>query len=137
MATVEFTVKGPPVSAQSNNPSLLQSWKDAVRTEAIKACAGLAVPLAGPVRFVCVNYYEGPAQPLDDDNMVKAIRDALQGVVYENDRQITDSAVRQTIIDGAFRVRGASAVLLMAFSRGDEFVYIKVEPAPSHAKLLT
>jgi hypothetical protein len=28
-------------------------------------------------------------------------------------------------------------VIALAFSRGDPFVYVKVEPAPSHTNLLT
>jgi crossover junction endodeoxyribonuclease RusA len=91
----------------------------------------------GSLRFVCVNYYEGPSAPLDDDNMVKPIRDALEGVVYVNDKQISDSSVRQTNIDGAVVIRGASVPIALAYCQGYEFVYVKIEPAPSHAQLLT
>src|SRR5580700_7296123 len=132
MSVVEFTVPGPPVSAQSHNRLLLNTWKNAVRTEARRACAALNVsdPMTGCLRFVCVNYYEGVAAPLDDDNMVKPIRDALQGVVYENDKQISDSSVRQTNIDSAVVIRHASVAIALAYCQGDEFVYVKVEPAP-------
>ena len=139
MPVVEFTVPGPPVSAQSHNKLLLQTWKNTVRTEARRVCAALNVnaPMTGSLRFVCTNYYEGPSAPLDDDNMVKPIRDALQGIVYVNDKQISDSAVRQTSIDGPVVIRGASLAIALAYCKGDEFVYVKVEPAPSHAQLLT
>ena len=62
MSVVEFTVAGPPVSAQSHNKLLLQSWKNVVRKEARGACAASNVgePMSGSLRFVCVNYYEGP-----------------------------------------------------------------------------
>jgi len=139
MSALEFSVPGPPISAQSKNKPLLATWRAAVEAEAKKAAAaaGLAAPMTGSMRFVCVNYHEGNAPSLDDDNMVKPIRDVLQGIVYANDKQISDSSVRQTSIDGVAQFRRASPVVALAFSKGDEFVYIKVEPAPSHTKLLT
>jgi hypothetical protein len=73
---------------------------------------------------------------LDNDNMLKPIQDALQGVVYANDAQITDTSVRKTNLDGQFTVRGMSRVLAEGFCRGVEFLYIKIEEAPSHARIL-
>ena len=65
--------------------------------------------------------------------MVKPIQDALNGLVYEDDRQITHTSVTKAPIDGPQYVRGASLVMLEAFSRGNEFVYVKVELAPETA----
>jgi hypothetical protein len=53
---------------------------------------------------------------------VPPIQDALNGLVYADDRLITDTAVRKTDIGGAFVVRGAPAVLLQAFSVGKAFL---------------
>jgi Holliday junction resolvase RusA-like endonuclease len=132
---LEFTVEGAPVSHQTKNKVILRAWKNRVRAEASRVWSGPA--LTGNLRFVLTYYYEGDASSIDDDNMVKPIRDALIGLAYADDRQITDSAIRQTTIDGAFRVRGHSLVLLRAFSVGKEFLHIKVEPAPDHQTLLT
>ena len=65
-----------------------------------------------------VYYHERPAVRMDNDNLVKPIQDALIGLVYVDDRQITDTRVRKTSIDGAFRVRHMSAVLAEGFVRG-------------------
>jgi crossover junction endodeoxyribonuclease RusA len=60
----------------------------------------------------------------------------LNGLIYRDDRQITDSAVRMTSINGAFIVRGMPRILLEGFARGQEFVYVKIESAPDHRELL-
>jgi hypothetical protein len=73
---------------------------------------------------------------MDNDNMVKPIQDALIGLVYVDDNQITDTRVRKTDLNGAFRVRGMSAVLAEGFCKGTEFLHIKIEEAPDHAEIL-
>ena len=80
-------------------------------------------------------YHEGTAVRIDNDNLLKPIQDALNGLVYEDDRQITDTSVRKTPIDGKFRVRRAPITLLEAFARGDEFVSVLVTDAPDHTEL--
>ena len=57
-------------------------------------------------------YHEGESVRIDNDNMVKPIQDALIGLVYQDDRWITDTVVRKTSIDGFFQIRGCSLVLL-------------------------
>ena len=49
--------------------------------------------------------------------MVKPIQDALIGLVYEDDRLITDTVVRKTSIDAPIRVRGYPIILLEALRR--------------------
>jgi Holliday junction resolvase RusA-like endonuclease len=98
MPLLEFTVEGPRVSHQTNDKANLQAWKSAVRAEAARHWT--AAPLAGPVKFVLMNFHEGLRPPLDDDNMAKPIRDALNGLVYQDDQQITHAEHSQTSIDG-------------------------------------
>jgi hypothetical protein len=73
---------------------------------------------------------------MDNDNMVKPIQDALNGLVYVDDRQITDTQLRKTDINGSFRVRGMSPVLAEGFVKGVEFLYIRIEAAPDHEEIL-
>jgi hypothetical protein len=133
MPLLEFTVEGPPVSHQTNDKANLQAWKSIVRNEAAKHWTG--APLTVAVKFVLLNFYEGPRAPLDDDNMAKPIRDALNGLVYQDDKQITHAEHAQTSIDGFFQIRGVSKVILEAFHRGKEFVYVRIVTAPTHTQL--
>ena len=50
--------------------------------------------------------------PLDDDNMVKPIRDALNQLVYDDDRQIRYSEIIQVSIDAPVKIRKGSKILL-------------------------
>lgn len=133
MPVVEFTVEGPPVSHQSKNKSALAAWKAQVRAEAAKAWP--QAPRKGFLKCTIMNFFEGPDAPLDDDNMVKPIRDAMSGLVYEDDSQIRHSEHVQTSIDDFFRIRGVSRVILNAFATGKEFVYIRIEDAPPETQL--
>ena len=67
--------------------------------------------------------------------MIKPIQYALNDLIYEDDRQITDTEVRKTDINGSFRVRGMSSVLAEGFCRGNEFIHVRIEVAPEHEEL--
>jgi Holliday junction resolvase RusA-like endonuclease len=130
----EFFIEGPPLSQQSRNLTRLRQWKDAVRAEAAKAWQG--PPLSTALKLTVVYYHERESVLIDHDNMIKPIQDALAGLIYVNDRQITDAQTRKTNVDGRFRVRHISSMYARAFAGGREFVYIKIEEAPSHQDLL-
>ena len=86
MLHLEFTVLGPPVSYQTRDKANLKAWMKVVRDEAAKKWTG--APLATKLKMILINFHEGNVAPLDDDNMVKPIRDALNKLVYDDDRQI-------------------------------------------------
>ena len=73
---------------------------------------------------------------MDNDNMVKPIQDALIGLIYADDRQITDTRVRKTNRRGPFVVARLSPVLAAAFVPNKGFIYVRVEEAPDHMELL-
>jgi crossover junction endodeoxyribonuclease RusA len=131
MLPFEFTVPGTPISHQSRNKARLAAWRKSVRTAAASRW-GTREPTAVSLKITVTYYHMGLAVRIDNDNMVKPVQDALIGLVYEDDRFITDTAVRKTSIDGKFRVRGLPVVLLEALSKGDEFLHIVIDNAPAH-----
>ena len=82
-----------------------------------------------------MNVYEGHRPPCDDDNMVKPIRDAMNKVVYCDDKQITHSYTVQISINDPVQIRKAAFLILSAYSVGDEFVYVRIDDAPQHIQL--
>jgi Holliday junction resolvase RusA-like endonuclease len=134
----EFIVIGKPVSHQTKGNQRLQKWKATVRTAAATRWQP-ADPTGSNLRVTITYYYD--AEPYDEsgvpdsDNIVKPIRDALNGLVYVDDYQITDSVSRRRNLNGSFRVKGMSPVLAEGFCKGQEFVHILVEAAPDHADL--
>jgi hypothetical protein len=134
MPLLEFTVAGPPVSHQTKDKASLNAWKATIRAEAAKHW-GAKPPLTGKLKCTILNFHEGEDASLDDDNMVKPIRDAMIGLVYGDDSQIRYSETIHVGIDAPIKIRRASAVLLAAYSKGDEFLYVRIEEAPDLIQL--
>jgi Holliday junction resolvase RusA-like endonuclease len=133
MMHLEFVLPGPPVSHQPTDKANLRAWQATVRAEAAKVWK--AAPLTGKLKFLLINFHEGDKPPLDIDNMVKPIWDALNKLVYNDDRQIRCSETLHVPIDDPIKIRGASAILLGAYSKGDEFLYVRIEDAPAVIQL--
>lgn len=134
----EFVVTGKPISHQTKDKKRLQGWKQTVRQVAEK-CWNSKPPLGEYVRVVITHYYD--AEPgnenwvPDSDNIVKPVRDALNGVIYVDDYQITDFVSRRRSLNGSFRIKGISAALAEGFCLGVEFLHIRVEVAPDPEEL--
>jgi hypothetical protein len=133
MLRLEFVLPGPPVSHQTHDKANLKAWQATVRAEAAKRWT--AAPLTGKLKYLLINFHEGEKPSIDDDNMVKPIRDALNKLVYEDDRQIRYSETLHVPIDDPIKIRGASAILLAAYSKADEFLYVRIEDAPAVIQL--
>jgi len=127
MFPFEFTVLGTPISLQTRNRGRLQAWRQEVRDAAELVWDGCP-PTEENVSFAVTYFYEG--ESLDVDNMIKPIQDALVGLVYVDDAQITDTSGHRRQIDGSFRIRGISLALAEAFVAGEEFVHVMVKLDP-------
>ena len=134
MLPFEFIVIGIPVSHQTKNRARLQAWRAQVRSAAQSRWPPGVPPVAVNVRMQVVYYYDGA--PLDIDNMIKPIQDALNELVYEDDRQVSDLVAGKRSLNGSFRVRGMSQVLASGFVNGTDFIHVLVEEAPDHQELL-
>jgi Holliday junction resolvase RusA-like endonuclease len=135
MLPFEFTIDGPPVSYQTRHADRLRAWKAVVRRAAGQRWLADAIS-TGRLKLTVTYYHDGIAVRIDNDNLVKPIQDALIGLVYADDRQITDVHVRKTDLNGSFRVRGMSPVLAEGFCKGKEFLHVRIEAAPGHEDLI-
>ena len=138
MLPFEFIVSGKPISHQTKDKKRLQAWKDKVR-QAAKVCWKADAPLGSSLRVVITHYYDVGAGDEsgvpDSDNIVKPIRDALNGVIYADDYQITDFLSRRRNLNSSFRVKGMSPTLAEGFCKGEEFLHVLVENAPDPSDL--
>ena len=64
------------------------------------------------------------------DNLSKPISDALQGLAYRDDEQVSDIVCRKRNLNHELRLENPSLVLAEGFSRGNQFLYIVIEEAP-------
>ncbi|MGD1875566.1 MAG: RusA family crossover junction endodeoxyribonuclease [Mastigocoleus sp.] len=138
MLPFEFVVIGKPMSHQTKQKKQLQIWKKRVR-QAAQDSWGENDPLGNMLEVTITHYYdcigEDESSVPDSDNIVKPIRDALNGFIYVDDYQITDFISRRRNLNGSFRVKGISFALAEGFSQGQEFLHIKIEAAPDPENL--
>lgn len=69
---------------------------------------------------------------LDVDNIPKPMLDALKGMVYVDDTQVTDLLCRKRAIGGELRIEPASSLLLETLDRGEQFLHVAVTDARSN-----
>jgi crossover junction endodeoxyribonuclease RusA len=122
----EFLIPKRPVSAQTRKHNRLPAWKNYVRAEAAKVWK--AEPATG-VSLHLTLVYLCDTDPVDIDNIVKPIQDALIGVVYDDDVLITDVSAHRRRFSGLEVSPKYSDLLLQAILLGNECVYIKVQKA--------
>lgn len=79
-------------------------------------------------------FYDAVA--MDVDNIVKPIQDAIIGLAYVDDDQVTDILVRKRNLAGDFKVENVTSILAEGFARGSEFLYIAVIDAPDQEVLI-
>jgi crossover junction endodeoxyribonuclease RusA len=124
----DCVVLGIPKSVQAKKASI-QRWKAAVRAAAEVAWPADCPPLDHEVQIHVTYYHDGA--PLDVDNMLKPIQDALCGVVYEDDKQLTDTHGHLRDLNGQYRVRGLTLAQLHGFRSNGPFVHVRIElPSP-------
>jgi crossover junction endodeoxyribonuclease RusA len=123
----EFTVPGPPLSQRAKNRQRLAAWRQTVLAAALARWPPADPTLNIPIRITVVYYHEGEKIRLDGDNMLKPIQDAMNGRIYLDDRLIVSATVSKTPVDGAYRVRRMSQVVVDAFVRGDEFIHVRID----------
>ncbi|AVH69799.1 RusA family crossover junction endodeoxyribonuclease [Nostoc sp. 'Lobaria pulmonaria (5183) cyanobiont'] len=137
MTRFEFIVDGPPVSQQARKRgkgNRLQDWKKTVRQEAEKYWSSEQKTASGLVMLQITYFYD--SVQIDIDNIVKPIQDAIKGLAYVDDNQVSDLLVRKRNLSGNFRIENMTSTLAEGFARGNEFLHIVVINA-SNQEVLT
>ena len=86
-------------------------------------------PFVGDVMVTIVYLYEDV--PLDVDNVPKPILDALKGLVYSDDAQVTDLICRKRHLRSASGIQYISSMLGESQLEDEPFLHIIVETAPT------
>lgn len=127
--TFEFIVEGPAVSLQTRNKTRLTAWKNQVAAAARSVWPGGLPPAPFSLQISILFFYRGA--PIGDlDNFVKPIQDALIGLVYVDDSQITDVVCRRRPADTQYRLEDVPVTLLDGLTLYDDFLYIRLSSAP-------
>lgn len=121
--TFEFLLLRRPVSHQSKSSTNRQVWKAFVEAEARKVW-GEQTAIATPCQLTLVYFCD--ERPADIDNIIKPIQDALVGLVYTDDSYVTDVDSHRRPLTGTFDLIRLPPLVILALSRGQEFVYVRV-----------
>jgi crossover junction endodeoxyribonuclease RusA len=124
----EFVIDGPPVSQQARRRERVRQWRDTVPRSAEQHWPPVELPVTGPIMLTVMYFYDGVA--MDLDNLPKPILDALKGLVYLDDDQVTDIVCRKRNRNSDLRLENPSNLLSEGFRRGNEFLYVVVGEAP-------
>jgi hypothetical protein len=111
------------MSVQAKNRANLQAWKSLVGVFAIMAGAGPPVTKGKihlTIVFLC---YE--RAPIDVDNIIKPIQDALRDIVYKNDVIVTDTQSHRRYLNEAVDLTYLPKSLIELVVSNDEGIYVR------------
>lgn len=123
----EFFVLGRPVSQQARRRYLVRNWVARVRGEAERHWNDVDAPHGGPAMVTLTYFYDDA--PLDVDNIPKPVLDALKGLVYDDDSQVTDILCRKRMLDPALEIPDKSPMLNLALRHETSFLHVVIEEA--------
>ena len=121
---IEFLIPRRPVSLQTRNRKNLQAWKDYVRNLAVQHWEQPVI--SGDTDLSLTLVYLCDDSPTDVDNIIKPIQDAMVGVIYEDDIQISDIDSHRRFLSDVIDMSALSHLLASAVISGSEAVYVKV-----------
>ncbi len=124
MPSVEFIVRGIPVSAQAKNTQIKQAYRTRV-VHAAQAAMNGGNPFDGRVQLDLKVFSADGTLP-DGDNVIKLVQDALQGVVYGNDRQVRNTSIMIRSTGEPVQLVGVSPALAAELVTGDPIMYVRV-----------
>ena len=84
---------------------------------------------------VVIVYYYLNETALDVDNLAKPILDAMVGLAYEDDGQISQLTVRKTRLEPLLELHDPRPPLAAALEAGSDFAYVAIGTAPDHTEL--
>ena len=102
----------------------MRAWVQQVESAARRQWL-LDPPYTGEVTVAITYFFD--AAPLDVDNIPKPILDALKGLVYADDAQVTDLLCRKRNLNRDPRVPDASIALVTRLSHPGQFVHVVVD----------
>ena len=136
---MELIVVDVPRSANAN-PRLRRRWRERVSRAARERLreAGEAEPTDQDVSILIIYFHQGETT-IDVDNTAKSLLDGLKGVVFRDDRQVSELRVRKSRFGAGLSLNGASLCLLEAIERmsqiDSDFVYVRTDPAPDQSRI--
>jgi len=107
----------------------LREWKRKIREHAESQWPPEEFPHMEQLIIKITYFYDEVS--MDVDNIPKPISDALNGLVYFDDEQLTDNYTRKRNLNDELIIENPSTVLASGLSLETEFLYIIIDEAPN------
>ena len=127
---IEFTVKGSPVSFQSQNSRAKVEWKSLVRDAALDAIGRDRWAFMDDRLAVTLYYFPEDLMPGDVDNIVKLTIDALVPNIYVDDALVDRVVVQRFDPASEFNFQDPSERLVEAMESVGPVLYIRIDEVP-------
>jgi hypothetical protein len=135
----EFLIPRGPVSNQTRNKINRREWIRLVNEEAQKVWTGSSpikdANLQLTLIYLCRGNY-GDRNLLDTDNIIKPIQDALNKLVYEDDKLVSDVESHRRFLSEPIDMTNLPLLLRKGVIIGKECVYVKVSESQPLEKYL-
>ncbi|MEI6368136.1 MAG: RusA family crossover junction endodeoxyribonuclease [Nostocales cyanobacterium ELA608] len=128
----EFLIPRRPVS--TNNDKRRQEWIRLVNKEAKKFWTGSSPIKDANLQLTLI--YLCRDNPPDTDNIIKPIQDALNKLVYEDDRLVSDVESHRRFLSEPIDMTNLPLLLRKGVIIGKECVYVKVSESQPLEKYL-
>jgi Holliday junction resolvase RusA-like endonuclease len=120
----ELFVFATPASGQARRKKKRRDWREEIRAAARRIVPEHVPPVKEPIRVRIGYYYSG--RSLDVDNILKAMLDGLEHVVYTNDNLIVDLIVSKRTFADLAQI-DMSKALMSAVGTGADFIHLMVD----------
>lgn len=123
MVVCDFIIEGTPISAQGSSDAR-RAWKKYVADRATVARGDFHSVDSDTFTLRIAYFYES-APAADLDNIIKPIQDALKGIIYGDDNQVSDliASMRDKPTGTAVPITPA---LASAFTTSRDFLHVRV-----------
>ena len=85
-----------------------------------------------------IYFYQGKTT-LEVDNIAKSLLDGLKGIVFRDDRQVSELLIRKSRFSAGLSLTGASLYLLEAIEHrsreSSDLVSVRVDPATDQTRI--
>ncbi len=127
----ECIVEGVPISA-NNDRRAARKWRETVASAVAAALGDWRVRSDGELSALMVFFHTGP-YVCDTDNIPKHVLDAMKGLVFDDDRRITQVTARRTRQGGGFEMIDPPALVIGNLGVVPHFLYVRIENGPNHS----
>lgn len=124
---LDFLIPRRPLSVNANHKKL-QRWKQYVHAVAAETWVDAPIPDSS-IHLKLVYLYD--KDPVDTDNIIKPIQDALNGLIYDDDVNVTDVEAHRRHLSDVFDITDFPTPLLNGLYSGNECVYVQINQAES------